>query len=217
MKRWTLQNEPPTNGQTPQGRNDKTTMTTQNISRALASALAAKCNGTVADSGNSFLTIEGSVTREGVQRKLRLKVETLAESDGKVPMLITSAPPDLAHREALNIVPYVGKVQLYSTDGAHAVDKKADLVAKRLTDDAVADFAAFEQMRGEGAEQFAAQSEVTRNALVGVTVAPETNLGLFAVEGNEMVEVKVLGSHVKVLGLRLTVEKANAVIAALTA
>lgn len=200
----------------PNGRNDNT-MTTQNISRALAASLASHCAGTVADSGDSYLTIEGRVIRGGVERKLRLKLETLAERDGgKVQMILTSAPPSIDHREALSLVPYVAKPALFSTDGTHAVNKKADMIFKRIESDAVVDFAGYESMRGEGAEQFAAESETTRNALVGVTVAPETNLGIVMVEGTP-VEVKVLGSHVKLLGLRVTPEKANAVIAALTA
>lgn len=196
-------------------------MTTQNISRKLAASIAAQCNGTVADSGDSYLTIEGKVLRDGVTSGVRFKLQTLeTEAVGdevyKVPMVFASAPPSLDHREAYGITPNLSKIALLSDDGAGAVTKKAKMIFERILPDAIADFAAFELMRGEGAEQFAAESEATRNALVGVTVAPETNVGLVMVEGTP-VEVKVLGSHVKLLGLRVTPEKANAVIAALTA
>ena len=197
-------------------------MMTHNIARKLAASLATMCSGTVADSSESFQTIEGSVTHGGKICKVRLKVETVSEDDGVVQMIVTSAPPDVTHREALNILPYLSKVALNSDDGQKRVDGKADIVFKRVVygfgggASALEDYAGFESMRGEGAEQFAAESEATRNALVGVTVAPETNVGLVMVDDTP-VEVKVLGSHVKLLGLRVTAEKANAVIAALTA
>lgn len=191
-------------------------MTTQNVSRKFFAALAAKCAGTIADSGESFLTLEGRVFQGGKEHLLRLKLETLApESDDlKVEMVLTSAPPSLAHREVTGAIPKPCKVSLFSDDGAAAIQKKANLFWERIQPSALADYHAFALMNADGGATYKAESEATAAALVGVTMIDGT--GTVLSDGNP-VPVKVLGSTVQLLGLRVSPARANALIAALRA
>lgn len=196
-------------------------MTTQNVSRKFFAALASKCAGTVADSGESFMTLEGRVLQDGKEQCLRLKLETLAldaptvEGEGvKVEMLLTSAPPDLAHREVTGVIPKACKVSLFSDDGTAAIQKKASLFWERILAPALADYAAFAEMNADGGATFKAEREATAAALVGVNMID--GVGTVISDANT-VPVKVLGSKVQILGLRVSPARANALIAALRA
>lgn len=178
-------------------------------------SLAAKCSGNITQNENNAI-IEGRIFTNGAAKNLRLLVECLPEKNGKIGVSVVSAPQSTNHREVLGLTDIpIPHCYFNCDDGQSRIISKVDNVWEKIASFAVTDFLGASVFDDEN---FQAASVATANQLCISGFQMEENTPTFHVilaNNEKQIVVKVIGEKVYLLGLKLPIEKANALLAAL--